>query len=241
MTLGEHLEELRRRLFKCVVMLLLTFGTCMFIYKPLVRIVVQPHEWAQARIGIPPPERKFLAGTYVGPFFATLKLAFIVGLFLASPWIAYQLWAFVAAGLYRGERKYVVIFALPSFLLFLGGCVFGYFVLIPVGLWGLSHFLDVDIVSPTFTISEYLSLVMLLTIVMGVVFELPLVMLFLTKIGLATSQTFAKGRKVAIVSMFVFSALLTPPDVFTQLMMAGPLLLLYETGILLARIAGRHA
>ena len=241
MTLGEHLEELRGRLFKCVVLLLLTFGTCMFLYEPLVWMVAQPHFWAMERMGIPESEWKFLAGTYTDPFFSTLKLAFIVGIFLASPWIGYQLWAFVAAGLYHGERKYAAIFAVPSFLLFTGGCLFGYFVMIPVGLWGLMQFQMVDIMSPTFTFAQYLNLVMLLTIVMGAVFEVPLVMLFLTKIGLATPQTFAKGRKIAIVSMFVFSALLTPPDVFTQLMMAGPLLLLYETGILLSRIAGRHA
>jgi len=148
--------------------------------------------------------------------------------------------AFVGAGLYRKERKYVLVFALPSFLLFTAGCVFGYFVMIPYGLWGLAQLLDPAEIEPVFSFSPYLSLVLLLTIIMGAIFEVPLVMLFLVKVGLVEPATYTRGRKFAIVAMFVIAAVLTPPDVITQIIMAIPLVLLYELGVILSKLAVRR-
>ncbi|MHC4606343.1 MAG: twin-arginine translocase subunit TatC [Planctomycetota bacterium] len=237
MSFGEHLEELRWRLFKSIVALLVTFVACFFFYKPLVVFMVRPHLAAMELLNHAPEESKLLAFAYTDPFFATLKLSFIVGFFVASPFILYQMWAFIAAGLYRRERHHVGRFAIPSFVLFVGGCAFGYYVLIPYGLWGLTQIQILDVTAPVFAFSKYLNLVMLLTIVMGIVFELPLVMLFLAKTGLVDPAVFSKWRKIALVLMFVTAAMLTPPDVFTQLIMAGPLILLYELGVILAKIA----
>jgi len=237
MTLGEHLEELRTRLLKILVVLGLTFMACMAIYPQLVDFVLVPHRRASEMLGM---KTRLIMESYTEQFMATVKLSFIVGLFLASPWIAYQIWAFVGAGLYRKERKYVLVFALPSFLLFTAGCVFGYFVMIPYGLWGLAQLLDPAEIEPVFSFSPYLSLVLLLTIIMGAIFEVPLVMLFLVKVGLVEPATYTRGRKFAIVAMFVIAAVLTPPDVITQIIMAIPLVLLYELGVILSKLAVRR-
>lgn len=243
MTFGEHLEELRSRLFKSVLALAVAFLGLMFFSGPLVAFISRPHFRAMELLEIPRENSRFLSGTYTDPVLATLKLVFIAALFLSSPILAWQGWAFVASGLYPKERRYVVRFAIPSFLLFLGGCAFGYLLLIPYGLWGMAQMQQLDLVDPKFTFSEYLNLVLLLTVVMGVVFELPLVMLFCTVVGLVEPATYSKWRRLAIVLIFVVSAILTPPDVFSQLLMAFPLLLLYEFGILLSRISfrGRRA
>lgn len=239
MTFGEHLEELRRRLIRSVLALLLSFTACMFYYEPLVRVMTRPHFQAMKMSGVPQEGQKLLAGTYPGPFFVMLKLAFIVGCFLASPIVAYQLWAFVAAGLYPRERRTVLAFAIPSFALFVGGCAFGYFVLLPYGLYGMASMSLLDIVSPTYTFSDYLNLVMLLTLILGAVFELPLVMVFFSRVGLVDPSVYSKWRKFAIVAIFIVAAVLTPPDVFSQLLMAGPLLVLYEIGVIFSRILAR--
>lgn len=239
MTFGEHLEELRSRLIKSVIMLCLTFVVCMAIYKPLVLLVTKPHQWAMELNNVPEEQRLFIMRSYTTPIFTIMKLAFIVGLFLASPWIAYQLWAFIASGLYRGERRYAMYFALPSFALFVAGCALGYLVFIPFALSGLESMRIVEIATTSYELAEYLDLVMILTIILGCVFELPLLMLFFTKVGLIQAETYAKWRKFAIVAVFVLAAMLTPPDIFSQLIMAGPMLVLYEIGVVLSKLAGR--
>ena len=240
MTFGEHLEELRTRLFKSILVLLVAFVALLFETGPLIRVISRPHFRAMKLMGIPREQSAFLAGSYTEPVVATLKLTFIVALFVSSPFIAWQIWAFVAAGLYPKERRYVVAYAIPSFVLFLGGCAFGFFLLIPYGLWGMANMQAVDIVDPKFTFSEYLNLVMLLTIILGAIFELPLIMLFLTVVGLVQPATYSKWRRFSIVLIFIVAAVLTPPDVFSQLLMAFPLLILYEIGVILARIAARR-
>lgn len=243
MSFGEHLEELRKRILYSLLGLLVAFLVSMGFYKPLVGVMVQPHFKAIEMVEEASPElkieREFLALTYTAPFLATLKMAFIFGLFVASPWVAYHMWAFIAAGLYQSEKKYLYYFACPSFLLFILGCLFGYFILLPYGLYGLTQIQVPEFIDPRFSFSEYLSLVMLLTIVMGAVFELPLLMIFFSKVGLIEPESYSKWRKFAIVGMFVVAALLTPPDVFTQLMMVGPLIFLWELGILLSKLAVR--
>ncbi len=185
MSLGEHLEELRSRLWKSIVVLALCFGVAIYFYKDLTTFVANPHFKAMKFIWseehpdeeFDPEKWKLLSGSYTAPIGAVLKLAFIVSLFFASPLIAYQIWKFISAGLRRVEWGFVFVFGPCSFLLFTVGCAFGYFILIPYTLYGLSRVLKIDVISPMYTFSEYLTLVMTLTIIMGVIFQMPLLML----------------------------------------------------------------
>ena len=235
MTFGEHLEELRWKLVKSLAALLIAFVVSTIYYQELVWFVTQPHFQVMGWLDVKEGSAQLIAGAYTKPIWAVMKLSLIVALFAASPYIAYQIWSFVAAGLYPRERKYVVRYAPFSFLLFFGGCVFGYLVMIPYGLYGLAQIVNIKEVKPTYLFTEYLDLVMSLTIITGAIFQLPLVMGFLTAIGLTSWRTWIRWIKFAIVAIFVAAAILTPtPDVFTQLLLAIPLLFLYGLGILLS-------
>jgi Tat protein translocase TatC len=242
MTFGEHLEELRWRLLKSLVALAVTFAAAVYFYQELVAFIVQPHYRAIAWMNLSPEQAKdavLIAGSYTRPIWAAMKLAFIVGLFAASPVIAWQIWRFVAAGLYPRERRYVTRYAPVSFLLFIGGCVFGYLVLIPYGLYGMGQMFQFKDIKPMYVLTDYLDLVMGLTIITGVIFQLPLIMGFLTAIGLTTAKSWLKWIRFAIVAIFVAAAILTPtPDVFTQLLLAIPLLFLYGVGIAFSAVLG---
>ncbi len=249
MTLGEHLEELRSRLWKSIVALVLCFGVAVYFYKDLTKFIAEPHFKAMQFIhseNNPDQEfdrnqSKLLSGSYTSPIGAILKLAFIVGLFFSSPIIAFQLWKFISAGLRKAERGFVVIFGPSSFFLFVVGCAFGYFILIPYTLYGLSRVLQIDVISPMYTFSEYLSLVMTLTIIMGVIFQMPLLMLFFSKIGLCSAGDYNRFRRYAIVGNFILAAVLSPADVLSMLVMVVPLLVLYEVGVLLSLVAGKKS
>jgi sec-independent protein translocase protein TatC len=255
MTFGEHLEELRWRLVKSLVALLLGFVVATVYYKELVAFIVAPHYrvmgWlqkekadAEAAAGTKAPAQgelhgQLIAGAYTKPIWAVMKLSFIVGLFASSPYIAYQIWSFIAAGLYPRERKYVVRYAPMSFLLFAGGCAFGYVILIPYGLYGMAQLVDIEGIQATYIFTDYLDLVMGLTIITGAIFQLPLLMGFFSAIGLTTWRTWVRWIKFAVVAIFVAAAILTPtPDVFTQLLLAVPLMGLYAVGIGLSALVG---
>ena len=240
MTFGEHLEELRWRLVKSLIVLLGTFIACAWLYQELVWVVVQPHFQVMEWLGVQKGQAQFITAAYTKPIWAVMKLAFIVGVFTASPFLAYQAWMFVSAGLYPRERKYVVRYAPLSYLLFAGGCLFGYFILIPYGLYGLAQMFNMDdIVKPTYVITDYLDLVLSLTIVTGVVFQLPLIMAFCSAIGFTTWRSWIRWIRFAIVAIFVVAAVLTPtPDIYTQLLLAVPLFVLYGVGILLSMLVG---
>ena len=159
----------------------------------------------------------------------------VAGLVIASPWVFYQLWAFVAAGLYRHERHYVKKFLPFSLGLFLSGVFLCYFAVLP---WTLRFLLQFNLwvgIEPTLRISEWMSFATILPLVFGVAFQTPLVMLFLERIGVFTVADYRSKRKFAILIMVIAAAVLTPgPDVFSQLMLAVPMIALYELGILLA-------
>ncbi|MDP6958359.1 MAG: twin-arginine translocase subunit TatC [Planctomycetota bacterium] len=247
MTLGEHLEELRGRLWKAIVAITLCFGVAIYFYKDLTTFICDPHFKAMQFIwheehpetAFDPADWKLLSGSYTAPIGAVLKLAFIVSLFLSSPIVAYQIWKFISAGLRRAERGFAYLFGPSSFLLFVVGCAFGYFILIPYTLYGLSRVLKIDVISPMYTFSEYLSLVMTLTIIMGVIFQMPLLMLFFSKVGIFTARQYNQFRRYAIVGNFVLAAILSPADVLSMLIMVIPLLVLYEVGVVLSLLAGK--
>jgi Tat protein translocase TatC len=236
LTLSQHLEELRRRLLVGVAFLVIAFFVCLIFQRYLMKVIIQPHKWACGMANTQKAHEKFISLTYTGPFVAYIKLALITALFFSIPFIGYQLWKFVSAGLYPAERKGVISFALPSFFLFITGCMFGYFILIPYALYFLQIYPDRADIAPVFSITGYLDLVLLLTIIVGLIFEVPLVMLFLAKTGLVSPKTFSKGRKIALLLSVILAAFITPPDIFSQIILALPMILLYEVGIILCKI-----
>jgi len=224
MSLIEHLEELRRRFIICI---LVVIGCSIFSYfyaDKILAILKRP--FPHSLVFISPQE----------PFIITLKIAIFGGIIFALPMIIYQAWQFISSGLKEKEKRYLLLYTPFSLLLFLSGAGFAYFVAIPVGLRFLLSF-GASSLEPMISISRYLSFITLMIFSFGIVFELPLVSLFLVKIGIVSPQFLAKKRKIAIIAIFVLAALLTPSiDAFTQILLAVPLLILYELSIWLAKM-----
>lgn len=238
MTFGEHLEELRKRLFYAVVGLIVTVGVALYFQDQLMEFICQPHRKAMRLLNF--PDSRFLSGTYTTPFMGYMKLALIVGLVAASPFMMYQIWKFISAGLFPGEKKYVKVYAPMSVVLFLGGCAFSYTVLIPYGLFYLAQYGDPALFEPRYNFSDYLSMVLLLIIFMGFFFELPLVMLFFSNIGLVSPQAYSRWRKFAIIAIFSVNAVVTPStDIVSLVLISVPMCLLYEAGIIMSYMAYR--
>jgi sec-independent protein translocase protein TatC len=221
LTLVEHLEELRYRAIKSVVAVIA--ATCL-LYSFVEEIL--PHLIKPAGILI------FIAPSEA--FISRIKIAFFGGLFLSSPIILYQIWKFVSSGLRRNERRYILLFGPLSFIFLVMGALFGYFIIVPIGMRFLLSFAT-DLMIPMITVSSYISFLGLLTLSFGIIFELPLASLFLTKIGIVNPGFLSSRRKHAIVLIFIVAAILTPPDIITQCLMALPLLVLYEISILFSR------
>ncbi|NOZ23861.1 MAG: twin-arginine translocase subunit TatC [Planctomycetes bacterium] len=236
LTFGEHLEELRYRIIISLVAVLVAFVFCWVFRIPLMNVLAAPHQKTMRAMGFS-PDLKITA--YQEAFITLMKVCFISALFISSPVVIYEMWMFVAAGLYEHEKRYVYIFAPISLGSFLLGMLFGYFILIPFGLRFLLMVVG-DIASPIIKISDYVSLLMLLTLVLGIVFQLPLVLLFLVKIDLITPETLRRERRYAILAAFIIAAILTPPDPGTQMMLAIPTIALYEIGILIAAFSWGH-
>lgn len=223
LSLVDHLEELRTRVIKSLIFI--TVITCL-VYNfanKILFILVQP-------IG----KLVFIAPTEA--FVTHIKISILGGLFLSSPFVLYQIWQFVASGLKLKEKKYVVIFWPLSFIFFAVGSIFCYLVIIPIGIKFLLGFAT-DFITPMITIDRYISFIGMLTFSFGLIFQLPLISLFLTKIGVVTPRFLSDKRKHAIVIIFILASALTPPDVVTQCLMAVPLILLYEIGIIFSKFA----
>jgi sec-independent protein translocase protein TatC len=233
MTFTEHLNELRVRLMRCLLAAFIGLLACyafaeqlfILLMNPLV-VLLEPTGGSLIYTGLPEA------------FFTHLKVAAVAGLFLVSPYIFYQLWMFIAPGLYAGERKYIIPIALCSALCFVTGAMFGYFIVFP---FGFQFFLGyaTDFIRPMPSVREYFSFSTSMLFAFGLIFELPLFMLFLSALGIVTYKSLRKYRKFAILGNFVVAAILTPPDVVSQCLMAGPLCILYEIGIWVAYLFGK--
>ncbi|MEM7813164.1 MAG: twin-arginine translocase subunit TatC [Planctomycetota bacterium] len=170
-------------------------------------------------------------------FFIYLKISIVVGLILSSPWLIYQLWLFVAAGLYPHERKYVHIYAPLSGVLFLGGTAFCFFAVMPFVLQFMLGFNRLVGTEPQIQLKNYINLVTTMPPMFGISFQLPLVMMLLDRIGVVTETTFKERRRMAMLIIAVLSMVLTPSDPVSMLLMMAPLVLLYELGLLLCRLS----
>jgi sec-independent protein translocase protein TatC len=225
-----HLEELRKRLISSAIAVGIGFAICYFFSERIFLILIEPLK------AVMPEGDQLIFTALPEMFFAYLKVAFVSGILMASPYLFYQMWMFVAPGLYKQERSLVVPFVLASTLLFVGGALFGYFVVFPFGFKFFIGFSN-EYVKALPSVKQYFGFALKLLFAFGVVFELPVIIFFLAKLGLVTTELLKKKRKYAILMTFVAAAILTPPDVITQCMMAGPLIILYEVGIIVSRFA----
>ncbi len=223
-----HLEELRNRLIVCAIAIGIGFVISYIFSKQLFSFLILP------LTEVLPADSHLIFTNLPEMFIAYIKVALIAGIILAIPVIFYELWMFMAPALYRREKGYLIPFVLFSSILFLVGSLFGYFVVFPYGFKFFIGFATEDIQALP-SVKQYFSFTIRLLLAFGVVFELPVVVFFMTKIGLITPDSMKRFRKFAILSSFILSAILTPPDVATQMMMALPIIILYEVSILISK------
>ncbi|HUV78819.1 MAG TPA: twin-arginine translocase subunit TatC [Desulfobacterales bacterium] len=227
-----HLEELRRRLIISFIAVAIGFVLSYGFKEKLFQILTRP------LISVMKTGDKLIFTGLPEAFFTYLKVAFLSGIILATPIIFYQFWVFVAPGLYHKEKRLMVPIVFLSTLFFVGGSFFGYFIVFPYGFKFFLGFAS-ETIRPLPSMREYLSFASKLLLAFGVVFELPLVITFLAKLGMVSVSFLKKNRKYALLLFFVGAAILTPPDVVTQIMMAVPLMVLYEISIIGAKIFGK--
>lgn len=230
MPVTHHLEELRFRLIRMVAAIVIGTVVCYFYRHQILEFLQVPIK----KVLKDDPLRFF---TLMEPFIVHIKVSVYAGIFFSVPVILYQTWMFVAPGLLEKERKYLFPFILMGTLFFLAGASLCYFIILP---YGTRFFVNFDpSLKSTLNISSYVSFCIRLILVFGLVFQLPLILVLLSKIGLISSKVLSKNRKYAYVLFFVVGAILTPPDPLTQILMAGPLVLMFELSVILTRIFGR--
>ncbi|WP_425477137.1 twin-arginine translocase subunit TatC [Luteimonas cucumeris] len=225
----DHLVELRSRLLRAVIGLLIAFVA-------LLPFANRLYGWlAQPLLEKLPKGGQLIAIEVASPFFAPIKLAFFVALVAAMPWLLYQVWAFVAPGLYRREKKLALPLLASALLLFYVGCAFAFFIVLPSVFAFLAQVTPSGVAMMT-DINAYLDFVLVIFLAFGASFELPVALVILVLLGWVTPAQLREWRGYAIVGIFVIAAIITPPDVVSQLLLAIPMMLLYEAGILAARM-----
>ena len=223
----DHLIELRTRLLRAVAGLVLVFVALLPFANRLYALLALP------LLDKLPKGGQLIATEVASPFFAPLKLAFFVALVIAMPWLLYQLWAFVAPGLYKRERRLALPLLASALVLFYAGCAFAYFVVLPAVFTFLNKVTPVGVTMMT-DISNYLDFVLVIFLAFGASFELPVALVILALLGWVTPKQLREWRGYAIVAIFVLAAVITPPDVVSQMLLALPMILLYEAGIIAA-------
>ena len=224
-TLMGHLLELRSRLLKGVVAVLAVFAALMPFANRLYA------ELAAPLLSKLPAGGQLVAIEVASPFFTPVKLAFFAALVLAAPVLIYQAWAFVAPGLYQNEKRLAKPLLVAAVLLFYAGCAFAYFLVLPM-VFGFLTAITPEGVAMMTDISRYLDFVLVIFLAFGLSFELPVAVVVLVLLGVATPAQLREARGYVVVGVFILAAIITPPDVVSQLMLAIPMCLLYELGIL---------
>jgi len=231
-TLISHLLELRTRLLRALVVVGIVFIPCVLNANDIFSFVAQP---LLAKL---PEGGNLIATGVMSPFTTPFKLAFFAALFIAMPVVIYQLWAFVAPGLYRNERRFAVPLLVSSILLFYAGMVFAYYFVFPAMFRFFAGTAPKGVAMMT-DINNYLDFVLTMFFCFGLAFEVPVAVVLLVLMGLVRIEKLKQNRGYVLIGIFILAALLTPPDVISQCSLAIPMYLLYEGGILMARILVR--
>ncbi|MGB9699544.1 MAG: twin-arginine translocase subunit TatC [Thermodesulfobacteriota bacterium] len=226
--LSAHLEELRKRLIYSFIAIGVAFAIAYAFIKQIVEILMRPLLQAL------PTGSSLIFTAVPEAFFTYLKAALLAGVFFSFPFILYQIWAFVSPGLYEREKKYVLPYIFVSSFFFIIGAVFCYFIVFPIIFRFFLSFSS-EFIRPLPAIREYLSFTIKLLLAFGLLFQWPAMILFLARMGVVSPKTLSQNRKYAILAIFVVAAILTPPDLVSQLLLAGPLLLMYEISIWMAK------
>jgi len=230
--LTAHLEELRKRLIWSFLGIGVAFAISYAFIKEIVEVLMRP------LVQVLPKGSSLVFTAVPEAFFTYFKAAFLAGIFFSSPFILYQIWAFISPGLYEREKKYIYPYLFVSSVFFLAGALFCYFIVFPVVFRFFLSFASEEI-RPLPAIKEYLTFTIKLLLAFGLLFQWPALILFLSRMGVVSAQTLAKNRKYAILGIFVAAAILTPPDLVSQLLLAGPLLVMFEGSIWMAKFFGK--
>lgn len=231
-TLISHLLELRDRLLRAFLAVIVVFIPIAFFANEVFTFVAQP------LIDQLPKGASLIATSVISPFMTPFKLAFFVALFAAMPYVLYQVWAFVAPGLYRHEKRFALPLLLSSIILFYAGVAFAYFAVFPVMFDFFASTTPVGVRMMT-DITSYMDFVLTMFLCFGLAFEVPVVVVLLVLTGLVKVDKLAEIRGYVLIGIFVIAAILTPPDAISQTIMAVPMYLLYEGGLLMARLMQR--
>ncbi|MGR3762493.1 twin-arginine translocase subunit TatC [Rossellomorea sp. NS-SX7] len=227
MTMYEHIGELQKRLMIVVVFFLLAFVASFFLAEPLIRYLQHADEAKELTMN---------AFRLTDPLKIYMEMMVFISLILTAPLILFQVWSFISPGLYETERKVTLSYIPISLLLFLGGLSFSYFILFPYVVEFMMTLSDSLEIQQVIGINEYFHFLFQLTIPFGLLFQLPVAMLFLTRLGIITPMMMAKVRKVAYFILLVIAAFITPPDIVSHLMVTVPLFILYEISIWISKI-----
>ena len=230
----EHLGELRDRLVRSFIAVGIGFAVAYFFKEKLFEFLIAPLVVAMGENG----NAQMIFTGLPEAFFTYLKVSLLAGIILATPVLFYEFWMFVSPGLYRTEKKYLLPIVILSVFFFIIGSSFGYFIVFPYGFKFFLGFATEHIHAMP-SMKEYLSFASKMLLAFGFVFELPLVLTFLARMGIVSVDFLKKNRKYAVLIFFIGAALITPPDVVTQIMMALPLMILYEISIIGARVFGK--
>ena len=228
-SLLSHLVELRARIIRILGVIMLGFLPCAFFARELYTILAQP------LLEKLPQGGQMIATDVATPFFVPMKVALMVAFVVTLPHTMYQIWAFVAPGLYTHEKRMALPLVIGSSLLFFSGMAFAYFAALPLVFEFITYFAPEGVAVMT-DIGNYLSFVLSMFLTFGVTFEVPVFVIILVRTGVITIEKLKEVRPYVIVSSFVIAAVLTPPDVISQFMLAIPLCLLYELGIFVANL-----
>ena len=230
-SLLEHLIELRARLIRGLAAVIIVLFALLPFIRPLYDMLAMP------LVGMLPDGQaaKMIASEPTSGFFAPIKLAFFAAVFVTAPWLLYQAWAFIAPGLYKREKRLAMPLLVSSVLLFYAGCLFAYFVVLPAVFHALTVFTP-DVVTIAPDPGKYLDFVMVLFLAFGLCFELPVALVILVLLGWVTPTQLREWRGYAIVGMAILAALITPPDAVSMLLLLIPMCLLYEAGLIAARL-----
>jgi sec-independent protein translocase protein TatC len=232
MSLGDHLEELRARLILTLLGLVVGLILCLFFGKFLIGLLATPFEKAT---NSPDVLHHLQTIQPAEGFLMYIKVCLVFGLLISSPWVFWQIWAFVSSGLYRHERKFVHAVAPISAFLFIAGAIFFLVIIAPLAMGFFIAFNERLSLASNWTFQSYINMILTLTLVFGVAFQMPIAIVFAQMMGLVSIDALAKTRKFVILGLFIAAAMATPPDVVSQIALAVPLYVLFEGSILICR------